>query len=106
MVIAIKDFIVSEETNEQESPNDVLYPEDAAAYLERLWNRPFTSKDFNNFRTNHAKELASLDIKPVSRKQFMTSWRRSDLDIIAEKFDAPRLRTEIRKPRPKRSQSE
>jgi hypothetical protein len=112
MITLAKEFIMDEERLE-ESPDDALFPEEAAAYLERLWNeqakkadlpqRPFTSRDWNNFRNNRAEEITALKIKPVSKAQFMTTWRRSDLAIIAEKIEAPRLREEVRKPRPRRS---
>jgi hypothetical protein len=115
MITIVKEYTMDEECLE-ESPDDILFPEDAAAYLERLWNeqaikaglapRPFTSRDFNNFRNNRAKQIAALKIKPASRAQFMTTWKRSDLAIIAENIEAPRYREEVRKPRPSRKHKE
>lgn len=103
MTTAIKDFIVNE--HRSEGPDDTLLPEQAAAYLGRLWGRVFTTKDFRNFRLNYSSKIADLGIEPMSRSPSITAWRRSDLDIIAKNIGAPRLREEVRKPRPSRRKS-
>ena len=86
----------------EESPDDILGPQDAATYLGKLWHRPFTSRDFNNLFTNHGDDIAMTGVKPAYKASNFTAWRRADLAIIAEKIPAPEYREKIRKPRPAR----
>ena len=93
---------LKESIMDEESPEDILGPQDAATYLGRLWHRPFTSRDFNNLFTNHGDEIAEIGVKPAYRASNFTAWRRADLAIIAEKIAAPQYRKNVRKPRPPR----
>lgn len=70
-----------------ESPETLMTPAEAAAYLERKWNRPFTPKDFSNLRRNH-KIKATQEFGDIK----FSLWSRRDLDNIEE----PRLRPGIR----------
>ncbi len=67
-----------------EGPDDLLTPQQAAAYLEKKWDRPFTSKDLNNLRNNRG-------IKATYEESRITLWRRGDLDQL----EAPRYREEL-----------
>lgn len=79
----ILEAIVNEEEKPEEHPDDVLLPKAAAAYLSRLYKRPFTTTDFRNLRLNYSDEVAKLGVQPEDRSPSNTAWRRRDLDAIA-----------------------
>jgi len=84
--------------------DDLLSPGQAARYLQEKWGRPFTAKDLNNLRANAKKQAARTNrpveeffpIEPALLDNRITGWRRADLDLLAERVPAPRLRQEIR----------
>lgn len=64
--------------NDLESPDDLLTPEEAAAYLARRWGRKsFSVEGLRSLRRR-------LNLKPVKQTARMTLYRRSQLDEIDE----------------------
>lgn len=84
--------------------DELLNPRQAAAFLAQLWQRPFTTKDFNNLRLNAQKKaertgiaLSTLfPIEPVFSDTRLTLWRRGDLRCLAANVEPPKLREEVR----------